>query len=307
MRSQHVFFAYSPLDIVPALMGLGQITFATLLFFGFRWLPWFVFLPLALVYAISIAWSLSSVSHNFIHNAFFSSASLNRIYSFLLSIANGFSQELYHHVHLRHHLGNMDWKNAQGTTIDPLSIYRHGKNGEAESPWTYALFGYFRDDIAEVYRRVKEKFPDKAAWIRREIVMVVALYALCALYDWRAFVALTPFYYLGHSLALLNGYYEHFKADPTTPLAWGVSTYERHYNWAWLNNGYHAEHHFRPKWHWTKMPQLHELLLEEQKRIGVRVIRWPHLLGFLDDAPAAGQGQPILQLIDQRHRMEWTK
>ena len=33
---------------------------------------------------------------------------LNRIYSVILSLSDGFSQEFYHHVHLRHHVGNMD-------------------------------------------------------------------------------------------------------------------------------------------------------------------------------------------------------
>jgi hypothetical protein len=44
----------------------------------------------------------------------------------------------------------------------------------------------------------------------------------------------------------------------------------------------HAEHHFRPKLHWTKMKQLHEEIAEAQRREGVRVITPPHALGFLD-------------------------
>ena len=67
-----------------------------------------------------------------------------------------------------------------------------------------------------------------------------------------------PFYYFGHSLSSLNGYYEHFKGDPDTPIAWGVSTYNRLYNWTWLYNGYHAEHHYRPKIHWTRMTELRD-------------------------------------------------
>ncbi len=308
MPSRRPFFAYNALDIAPALMGLAHMGFVALLFFGFAWLPWIVYLPLATLYAISISWSVTSISHNFIHNAFFSSKTFNRAYSLVLSLANGFSQELYHHVHLRHHVGNMDLPNDEGATIDPISIYRHGKNGEAETPWTYALFSFFRNDASEVYQRVKERFPDRAAWIRREIVIVAAIYSACLNYDWQAFVAMAPFYYLGHCLSSLSGYYEHYKADPADPIAWGISTYGKFYNLAWLNHGYHAEHHYRPKLHWTKMPEFREKIAEQQKRAGVRVIRWPYALGFLDqDLPAAGNRQPILQLVDQRHRMEWTK
>jgi fatty acid desaturase len=37
-----------------------------------------------------------------------------------------------------------------------------------------------------------------------------------------------------------------------------VSTYNKLYNWTWLYNGFHAEHHYRPKVHWTKMVELRE-------------------------------------------------
>ena len=138
------FFAHSAWDVLPVLMGLAHLAFVALLFFGFHRMPWALWIPLALVYSVSISWSINSVSHNFIHNPFFVSTALNRIYSFVLSLSDGFSQEFYHHVHLRHHVGNMDRIGANGTTIDPLSIYRHGSDGKPESPWTYTFYSYFR-------------------------------------------------------------------------------------------------------------------------------------------------------------------
>ncbi len=281
------FFAYSRWDAVPALMVIAHLLFVGTLFFAFHRIPWAVWIPLALIYSISISWSINGSSHNLIHNPFFRWRSLNRAYSIILSLTDGFSQEFYHHVHLRHHVGNMD-RVREGTTIDPLSIYRHGKDGQPESPWTYTFYSYFRDDIGDVYRRVKSKFPAKATWIRREIWTVVLIYLACLAYDWRAFLAMLPFYYLGHSLSSLNGYYEHHMADTETPIAWGVSTYGWFYNITWLFNGYHAEHHYRPKTHWTQMRALREAIVEDQRRAGVRVMRWPHALGFLDGAPPAG-------------------
>ncbi len=61
-----------------------------------------------------------------------------------------------------------------------------------------------------------------------------------------------------------------------------MSSYEKLYNWTWFYNGYHAEHHFRPKVHWTRMRAFRDQIVEEQKRAGVRVIKTPHALGFLD-------------------------
>src|SRR5438309_1574593 len=147
MSKRKPFFAYTPWDLIPTLMGLGHLVFVAVLFFGFHAIPWIVWIPLALIYSISISWSINSTSHNFIHNPFFNSTVLNRIYSVILSVTDGFSQEFYHHVHLRHHVGNMDRIGPNGTTIDPLSIWRHGNGGQPESPWTYTFYSYFRDKI----------------------------------------------------------------------------------------------------------------------------------------------------------------
>jgi fatty acid desaturase len=88
--------------------------------------------------------------------------------------------------------------------------------------------------------------------------------------------------YLGQCVSNLCGYYEHLGGNPDKPIAWGVSTYDRLYNWVFLYNGYHAEHHYRPKTHWTKMVALHRDIAEEQRREGVTVIGPAHFLGFLD-------------------------
>lgn len=288
MPTRTSFFPYSAWDAYPAFLGVAHTVFLAFIFFDFHNLSWPVFIVLGLIYSISISWSINGISHNFIHNPFFKWAWLNRAYSILLSVTDGFSQEFYHHVHLRHHVGNMDRIGENGTTIDPMSIYRRGKNGEPESAWTYTFCSYFRDDIGEVYIRLKEKHPENARWIWREIGIMLSVYLASVIWDWRAFLVLVPFYYFGHCLSSLNGFYEHYKSDPDKPIAWGVSTYNKLYNWLWLYNGYHAEHHYRPKIHWRKMPALRAQICEEQARAGVRVIKWCHALGFLDNAPRAG-------------------
>jgi fatty acid desaturase len=72
-------------------------------------------------------------------------------------------------------------------------------------------------------------------------------------------------------------------------MAWGVSSYGKIYNWLFFYNGYHAEHHFRPKVHWTKMEKFHQSIVDLQKQEGVRTIKRAHMLGFLDpDLPRRG-------------------
>ena len=98
----------------------------------------------------------------------------------------------------------------------------------------------------------------------------------------------------GHSLSYLNGFYRHYGGNPDEPLAWGVSSYDKLYNWTWFYNGYHAEHHFRPKVHWTRIQALRDQILEEQRAAGVRVIKLPHALGFLDpDLPPHSRSESM--------------
>ena len=111
---------------------------------------------------------------------------------------------------------------------------------------------------------------------------MVALYGVLLLLNWQFVLFLVPFYYLGQCLSFLIAYYEHLGAEPDKPIATGVSSYEPVYNWLFLNNGFHSEHHFRPKWHWSKMKALRAEIAEEMAAAQVRTIRPAHFLGFLE-------------------------
>ena len=275
------FLAYSPWDWVPVVLGIVHFACVVALVLSFPSLGWPAFIGLALLYSLSIAWSVNSISHNLIHNPYFSSDLLNHLFSLLLSVTLGFSQVMYHLVHNRHHSGNMDRPDANGNTIDYISIYKYGHDGQPENAFKYFLMSYFRDDPFAIYKAIKSRQPAEARWAIAELVSVFAFYGALAIHDWHAVLTLVPFYWFGHSLSALNGYYEHYKANPDQPIAWGVSSYNWLYNATWMNNGYHAEHHYRPKQHWTKMAELHREIADEQRRAGVRVIKWPHVLGFM--------------------------
>ena len=275
-------FRYSAWDAVPVALGLLQAGGVVLLVAEFRNLSIPAILAASLLYSLGISWNINSIAHNFIHNPYFRARWLNRAFSLVLSVTLGFSQTLYHYIHNWHHAGNMDRPDAGGNTVDYLSIYRHGRDGLPENPWRYVFLSFFRDNPGEILRRIHARRPADARFAMVELAACGLFYGGLAVIDWRCVLLLVPFYYLGHSLSSLNGYYEHFGADPDRPIAWGVSSYSRLYNWIWLNNGYHAEHHYRPKVHWTKMPALHREIAAEQQAAGTRVIRYSHALGFLD-------------------------
>ncbi|WP_242923350.1 fatty acid desaturase [Caulobacter sp. CCUG 60055] len=276
-------FRYSYWDAIPAALVFIQLGLMLAFFIAWPQLSWPARIGCACLYAASIGWNLDSVSHNFIHNPFFKSRLLNRITEFALTLELGVPQTMYKYVHMRHHAGNSDRKAADGTTIDPISLYRYGADGKAEPMLSYVFMQFWRDDDPfTVARLIRAKRPDEARRAMTEFWVMVAVYAVLALINWKFVLLLAPFYYLGQCISFLIAYYEHLGAEPDVPVATGVSTYEPVYNWVFLNNGYHAEHHHRPKWHWSQMKALREETREEQKAAGVRTIGPAHFLGFLD-------------------------
>jgi len=288
MVTKDRIFAHRRLDMIPVLAGIAHLCFVWWMILGYAHRPLWLNGLLGCLYAVSISWNINSVSHNFIHNPYFTRGWMNRAFSLIESLAIGFSQTMYHWVHMRHHAGNSDRPDKDGNTIDWLSIYRHGENGQPENPWRFAFLSFFRDDLGEIFRAVKRKSPFSAWWGIFELAAWVAAVAVAFAHDWHAILFFLPFYYAGHCLSSLNGYYEHYRGNPDVPIAWGVSNYNRLYNALWFANGYHAEHHFRPRLHWTGMRQFHLQIAEDQRRAGVHTIGTCHALGFMARENRAG-------------------
>lgn len=282
MKTKPTFlFAYSVWDAIPVLAGILHLIYLILILIYFEVLPLWANLVLGLIYSLSISWNVNSVSHNFIHNAYFKSFKLNRLFSLLESVTMGFSQTMYEYVHRQHHIGNNDRLNAKGNTIDWISIYRHGENDEPESVLKYAFLSFFRDDPKLIYGLICKHSRGLANFAVFELVLSFSIITALFFVNWQLGLYYLAFYYLGHSLSAMNGYYEHYGANPDKPIAWGVSCYNKLYNITWLNNGYHAEHHYRPKQHWTKMHELHVAVKDRQVQAGVKVIAWPQQIGFM--------------------------
>jgi len=288
-------FAYTRWDAIPVLAGIAHCAFFFGMFYLFPKAPLWAMLILGFIYSISISWNINGISHNLIHNPYFRWPLLNRLFSILESITVGFSQIFYECIHMQHHKGNADRPDENGNTIDWISIYKHGEDGAAEHPFKYAFVSFFREDPKTVFKALQRKDPRKAFWGIIELVLFVSTFVLLGFLNWHYILFLLPFYYFGHSLSYLNGYYRHYGGNPDEPIAWGVSSYDKLYNWIWLYNGYHAEHHFRPKVHWTRMQAFRDHIVEQQRAAGVRVIKPPHALGFLDrDLPRHGSPESRL-------------
>jgi fatty acid desaturase len=292
-------FAHTRWDILPAAAGLFHFSYLLGLYFLFPYAPLWLMVVLGFFYSLMINANVNGVSHNFIHNPFFRSGFLNRLFAIVESVACCFSQTYYEVVHLQHHKGNADRPDENGETVDWISIYKHGHDGEAESAWAYTFMSFLRDDMSAIRRELRKRGKHEVMWGNLEIAATAGtLFTMAVIVptnpihfiNWRFMLYFLPFFYLGHCFSYLNGYYRHYGANPDKPIAWGVSSYGKIYNWLFFYNGYHAEHHFRPKVHWTKMEEFRQSVAEIQKKEGVRTIKRAHMLGFLDpDLPKRGE------------------
>lgn len=284
-------FAHTRWDIVPALGGLLHFAFFFALFLLYPHTPLWLMLILGFLYALMMNANINGVGHNFIHNPFFRSKFLNRIFGVVESVACCHSQTYYDAVHMQHHKGNADRPDAHGETVDWISIYKHGHDGEPENPWSYVFLSVFRDNPAAIRAELRKRGQSELMWGNIELAAYATALLTLLFLNWRYMLFyFLPFVYLGHCFSYLNGYYRHFGGNPDKPVAWGVSSYGKIYNWLFFYNGYHAEHHFRPKVHWTRMEKFHQQIADLQRAERTKVISRAHMLGFLDrNLPARGK------------------
>jgi len=278
------FFRYSPWDVLPALAGVGIVAVIFWTFLGFDSLSWFWLIVGFNLVMWSYVWNLQCISHNFIHNPYFENEWLNRAFGVLETIALGVPHILYHHYHLNHHFGDNDKKGPDGTTKDWSSTYRYGKDDRPEAFWRYCLISYFRVEMGPVVRKVILHGREHILQLTAESITLVVFWAAMMFVNWKYFVFFfLPSYYLGWVLSYAEGYLEHHGTQPDNVFANSVSSYNRLYNALWFNNGYHQEHHWDPKRHWTKMKQLHQQLRPHLDANGTRILQGPHLTAFFEE------------------------
>src|SRR5258708_36472997 len=130
---------------------------------------------LEFIYSLMANANLNGVSHSFIHNPFLRSQLLNRIFGVIESVACCLSQTYYYVVQMQHHKGNADRPDENGETIDWISIYKHGHDGEAENPWGYVFLSFFRDNPGAIKRELAKRGKSELRWSNIELAVVIAM------------------------------------------------------------------------------------------------------------------------------------
>src|ERR1700722_8788412 len=182
--AKRTFFRNTPADAIPAVsvVAIVALIFATCLYFHqMNW--WLLALSFCAV-SLSYVWNLQCLSHNFVHNPFFTSNWLNRAFSVLETIAIGIPHVFYHHYHLNHHAGDNDKKGPDGTTRDWSSIYRHSPNEEPESFFRYIFLGYFRVETGPLLGTVWRHGWEEIAQAAVECLVYAAFWTSLAWFDW---------------------------------------------------------------------------------------------------------------------------
>lgn len=219
------------------------------------------------------------VTHNVLHAPLFRWGPLNLAFSVLNSANLGLPQSLYKHHHLLHHRYNND-PIADGTTRDPSSTWRYGRDGQQEGVISYCALSLLRDSTSLAYAELVRR-GDRGLFVSELVSIAAAL----ALLGWMSWVWLLscwlPVFYLGWFLAHLENYYEHrHAADPSSRFANSVSYLGGLYNVLMFNEGYHQAHHIKPAAHWRERPQVHARYAAEMAQAGAFEAPSPPLLGF---------------------------
>jgi fatty acid desaturase len=283
MSANRRFFRCTAWDALPAFCGIAQVAFLLWTLLAFPSLPLWAIVLSFVVVAMAYCWNLQCISHNFIHNPYFTSNWLNRAFGVMESIAIGMPHLLYHHYHLNHHAGDNDVPGPDGTTRDWSSTYRYGKDGKAEAFWRYCLFSFFRVEVGPVVRVAFKHGREHIVQVIVETIALAAFWVAVACVDWRYFLLFyLPSFFLGWVISYAEGYLEHDGAQPGNPYANSVSSYNWLYNLLWFNNGYHQEHHWDPKCHWTRIKELHSELRPQLEANDTRILRGPHLTAHIE-------------------------
>ena len=94
MYTHRPLFRHSTWDVLPVLGGFAHVAFLLWTFLAYPECSWPVVAAAFAMFSLLICWNLQCVSHNFIHNPFFTNDWLNRAFGVLETIAIGMPHQL---------------------------------------------------------------------------------------------------------------------------------------------------------------------------------------------------------------------
>ena len=271
---------HSRLDVILLSFTVLQFAAMTTWAWYFSAIPFWLNVSLFIALAYFHFYNTIFATHNFLHCPYFKSKRLNTLFATFNSANLFVPQSLYQAHHTIHHRYNND-PIRNGTTRDPSSTYRYGKNDNHEHVLKYSLLGIFRGtqfSWVEVQRR------KETPQFYRELatMIVVALFWCWIDVKWFAF-AFVPLFYASWFMTHVENYYDHFRApDAENFYVNSVSYYGKLFNLFYFNEGYHQEHHIAPSCHWTDRATHAASVNAKLVEAGSKPARFVSLFGFLE-------------------------
>lgn len=226
---------------------------------------------LALVFVflagVAMCFSLHITYHAHVH---FKTKSkfINRIIDFLYSILTGLPFHFYYLLHTNHHVYDNEVEDYTTT------IKRENGKIVAKNILLYTIFWFkgSRRPMQMMKLGINEGYftEEQRKKTRIEFLVIVLFEVLLGFFHWQLLVLYFALIYFGWLFISLHNYGQHLPNKKGIDI--GNSYYNRLYNFIFVNNGLHYEHHKYPvKVYW-------ELEQEKDKNLNNKL---PHLLdGF---------------------------
>jgi fatty acid desaturase len=212
------------------------------------------------------------INHNHIHVPFFVADGANRVFSVLISVAEGLSSR---YLVVPHNLNHHVYGGKPGD-------WCHESNA-GEGPGAWRMLRYivvtwvvmFREKSAGRAPRLPARFR-RQELVEHGAILAFTLTAL-ALNPLAFALAIFPAWLVAAGFITLTNLIQHEECDADDEVAHSRNYVGRLGNWLLFNAGDHAAHHNRPALHWSELPRLHA---ELAPRIPAR-LNEPSVLGYL--------------------------
>jgi fatty acid desaturase len=207
------------------------------------------------------------ILHNHVHYRFTNSRRFNRwldmSLGFVTAMTAGNWRIMHVHGHHVEHLADRLPSRAHASLLRVDDVAHHGRWHAAAHcavsvPYQFAypiwrcLRGAFaREGFRSTYYRYH---------VREFLIVYGAIGAAIWAFGWRGALFLLPTYYLVYFLSRHVDYVTHVAAASSADHAYSNICLSPRYNrWYW-NFGYHVAHHFAPRAHWTRLPEIYRTL-----------------------------------------------
>lgn len=232
--------------------------------FALRW--FFIFPTILLVRQVSI------IQHNHAHLGIFYSRILNGFLGRLCSFSNGVLPEFYELHHVRnHHPYNQQFT---GEKRDWSSLYAFKGANFPDKPVGQLYYVLTFPFIALAHCVIEiAHSPGTLIFRRFLITMALAIPVISLLIwidAWQFFLFFVlPWTVIAFGLGY-NNYGTHYGCRYQHRFDMAVDDLAFPFRFLGYNQGYHLEHHLKPKLHWSLLPELHESIKEKIPSQNVR-------------------------------------